>query len=222
MASDDPCGPGRAENDLPGRHICPPGDGAVDFSYHWRHPGKPLPGSPEASPDRHPELTEGFNFGMILLPYTRDWGLRVGPMRRKKAWPTILHSFARRADRAFALIHAEDFIPKTDSYRPPLIEHLITAKPFAGFTWDGKILERWCRLAQQRASELGAPKSLSLDAAIEAAVTWCTGDARSYFELLSIERFPYSATDLIDYWHERARPDLPGAVPLPPGMEPPP
>jgi hypothetical protein len=222
VADYDPCGPGRTGNDLDGYHVCPAGSGSPDFSFFFRHPGKPHPNSPNAKPDRLPWLSRGFNFGVILLPYVRDWGSPLGVMRRKKALVTILHSFNRHQDRAYALTACEAFIPKTDSFHQPLIEYLITAPPFAGYTWNAGPLRDWCRLAQARADALGAPNSLTHAAAIEAAAAWCLGDSRAVFELYSIETFPWSATDLLEYWRERSEPDLSGAVPVPAGLEPPP
>ncbi len=220
MATRPDCGPGGDDDDLKGYHKCPEGDGAPDFSWFFRNPGRPLPGSKNADPAREPEISRGFNFGVILLPYTRDWGIKLGPMRRKKAYPTILHSFARKADRAYAMASAEHFIPKKDKFKQPIAEFLITAKPFAGWTWEARPLQRWLALAQIEADKHGGRRSLNALAAGDAAVAWCTGSARQWWEILTIETFPYSPSDLIDYYLTRGDPPLPGAVPLPADLEP--
>lgn len=212
----DPCGPRALPDGLPGFQNCPTGAAALDPSWYWQNPGKIAPGTP---PDRSPrprDVSRGFNFGLVLLPYVRDWGSPLGILRRRKAYPTILHSFAVPADRAYALGTVEWFKSHSDNYEAKFVAYLITARPFAGYRWSAQLLLQWCDLAQERADALGAPKTLTADAALTAAIEWCTGDVRAAWALRTRERFPYSAPDLVAYWNAPAGTDLSPAVPLPP------
>lgn len=212
----DPCGPRALPDGLQGFQNCPTGDGALDPSWFWQNPGKPLPGATESDSPRPPDVSRGFNFGLLLLPYVRDWGSPLGVLRRRKAYATIMHSFAVRTDRAYALGSIEWFKSKGDNYEAKFIAYLITAAPFAGYRWHAALLLKWQDFAQAKADELGAAASLDADAALDAAIAWCTSDVRAVWELSTRERWPWSAPDLVGYWNAATAAVVPGTLPLPP------
>lgn len=216
------CSVDAASADLNGKHNCPGENGTPDFQWWGKHPGIP-PKNPNALKERRKlGISDGFNFGVILLPYCRDWGERHGAMRRRKAYVTCLHSFARAADRAYALAALEAFVPNKDTYHQNFTAYLITATPFAGYRWHAHALLNWCDYAQERADKQGAQRSLDVEPAAHAAIAWCA-DVRQLWDISTVEHFPYSATDLIGYWRApTTAATLPATFPVSPDLVPPP
>jgi hypothetical protein len=203
-----PCDVEESDRDLPGFHHCPGITPGVDFSFYFNHPGESRTHNSTTDPRETFQISSGFNFGVILLPYVRDWGVSHAIMTRRKAYPTILHSFARNHDRGFALSHIQAFVSRRDNNLPTMILYLIIIPPFAGYRWNAHALRKWLDYAQAQAESIGQPASLSGSGAAAAATAWCEA-VRGYWATLTVERFPYSAPDLVKYWRA---PDTPPAL----------
>lgn len=210
------CRAGGAADDIPGVSKCYGPDGSPDRDPQLQRPGRPL--GPDSFGDRlrGENVSRGFNFGMLLLPYLLDHGDKLGIMTRKKAYVTILHAWARDVDRSYALACVNAFVSKRDTGRQAFLDYLCEAPPFAGYRWDAGPMERWQKHAVAKASGLGAEKSLDPLAAAEAAITWC-GEVAGLWETLTVERFPYAPADLVGYWKADEPPaDVPAADPVSP------
>jgi hypothetical protein len=214
MAFPDPteaCQAGGAADDIPGKSKCYGPGGSPDRDPQLQHPGKSLSANSFGNLLRGLNVSDGFNFGHILLPYILDHGDRLGIMTRKKAYVTILHSWARVSDRSYALACVSAFVSRRDRNHVPFLDYLCTAPPFAGYRWDAVPMQRWQNRAVAMASALGARESLDPDAAAAAAVAWCA-DVVGHWQSLTVERFPYSPPDLVSYWLKN---EPPAALPAP-------
>lgn len=214
------CPESAEESKLPGAHLCAPEEGRPDLAWWFRRPGSPNPTRDNPLLRANKQLSDGLNFGLILLPYVTDWGNTVGAVTMRKAAVTALKAFPRAADRNYCFGTAANFVAKNDQVPPPLWSYLIRQPPFVGWRWHASPLKRWLTFAQAVADRLGAPDSLLADVAVKNACQWCH-DVKEPFEFLSNERFPYSPPDLVLYW--RARSDLslvPGVGGVPPDFRP--
>lgn len=225
MAFPDPssnCRHGGSADDVPGVDRCYGTNGATDPDPQLKHPGRPIGRNSFGDRLRGPNVSDAFNFGLLLLPYVLDHGDKLGIMTRKKAYVTILHSWARASDRSYALRCVEAFVSKRDGGRSAFLDYLCEAPPFAGYRWSAVPLLRWQAFARSQASALGPEKSLEPAAAAAAAIAWCDA-VRGEWGALTVERFPYSPPDLVGYWLRDAAPtSLPAADPVSAGLEPPP
>lgn len=194
-----PCDPTNAGADLPGAHHCPGSDGRPDLHPWFTRPGEATTRHSAEDPRVKLHISLGFNFGLVLLPYCRDWGEIHGIMTRRKAYPTIFHSFALATDRGYALASIPAFVSIKDTYFPRFVLYLLTVKPFAGYRWQAKPAQLWLTYAQAKADAQGAQGSLNAEDTVRAAIAWC-GEVRGYWDILTNERFPYSAPDLLRYW----------------------
>lgn len=209
------CRAAGSADDVPGVDRCYGGDGATDPDPQLKRPGRPVGRDSFGDRLRGPAVSEGFNFGLLLLPYVLDHGDRLGIMTRKKAYVTILHAWARAEDRRYALACVEAFVSKRDGGRRAFLDFLCGVPPFAGYRWDAGPMERWQKHATAQASALGGEKTLDPAAAAAAAIAWCDA-VRGLWEQLTVERFPYSPPDLVEYWlDDGTRPALPAAGTVP-------
>lgn len=216
------CRAAGAADDVPGLDRCYGEKGKPDGDPQLKRPGRPVGRDSFGDQLRGPSVSEGFNFGLLLLPYVLDWGDKLGIMTRKRAYVSILHAHARHQDRSYALRCVEAFVSKRDGGQSPFLDYLSEAPPFAGYRWDAPSLLKWQTFAKGKASAFGATKSLDPPAAAEAAIAWCDA-VRGFWDQLTIERFPYSPPDLVGYWVRDAAPaDVPAPDAVPPGLEPPP
>lgn len=214
------CPAAHEESHVPGKHLCSTDKPRTDLSPWFRHPGSAAASIHGPLFRRENNLSDGFNFGLILLPYINDWGEAQAAITMRKAAVTALKAFPRAADRSYCFGTARHFAPRNSALPPPLWTYLINVPPFVGWTWFAGPLKRWLEYAQQKADALGAPDSLLADVAVKNAIQWCH-DVQQAFETLSRERFPYSPPDLVRYW--RARSDLsliPGVGGVPPDFRP--
>lgn len=193
------CGADFAALGPPGRHACSSDPPQADPSYFYEHPGRPPLKHTGAPLVRPAGLSDGYGYGMMLLPYVLDWGDCLGRILRKKAYPTIFHSFPRAVDRQWALYYLDGFAWPSDQFYPPLTIYLLNAPPFGGFTWDAELLCKWLEFANNTAAGLGAQRSLGAELAAVAATTWCS-NVRGCWETLTRERFPYDTASMVDYW----------------------
>lgn len=136
------CDTTKAPPDTAGYHRCYEGRLLSDPSFYYSRPGEVPPRGRGAKSLRPDDLALGFGFGMILTHYCLDWGDCVGVIRRKKAYPTIMHTWPRKIERSYALRFLPAFTSPKDLFLPPFTLFLVQAKPFAGYRWSASAFQR--------------------------------------------------------------------------------
>lgn len=194
---------------LNGAHLCYPDKNGADPWYYAQRPGTVPPGASPTHGNRPTTVTRGWNVGLLLLPYCRDYRDHPAPMTRRRAYPVIFHAFPHPADRTYALQTVTHFVPPSDVYAPKFMLHIITLPPFAGWRWHIDAARRWLDYAEAIGNSLGAPRSADLETATAHANAWIAA-VKPYWQQLTIERFPYDASNLVRYWlHDEPTTALP-------------
>ena len=199
----EPCDPGPDTIPLPGSHDCYPDKNGSGNSFYYRHPGLVPAGASPLHGNRDPNVSHGFNYGMVLLPYSIDYGRQPRMMTRRRAYPVIFHAFASHYDRNYALRSITAFVPPNDKYLPKFMLYIIGIKPFAGYRWHVDAARRWLTYADSVANALAGPRSVPTATALGYGASWIEA-TRPLWETLTIERWPYSSTDFVRYWETDA------------------
>lgn len=144
-------------------------------------------------------VTPGFAAGFPLLQYALDWGDCAGRIIRTRAHVSVLKGWPRRADRAQALNLLQRYVAIGDTCIPPVTGYLITAEPFAGWTWEPKALRQWLDYVELDPSCEGFRTGLPAGEAMATAQAWLARAAPAW-KLLTTETFPYNERQMLPLW----------------------